>query len=104
MCCGSLGGFSISQIGLLSNRFSCSTRRICEIEIPSLALNFKNDKMRYTQSAIQSCVSTALSDVPKKLFTFRFCLIHLKKSSICHRSLYKAAISVAFNDIELVRN
>ena len=32
-------------------------------------------------------VSTALRDVPTKLFTFRFCLIHLKNSSTCQRAL-----------------
>ena len=37
--------------------------------------------------AIHSCVSTALRDVPTKLFTFRFCLIHLKNSSTCQRAL-----------------
>ena len=37
--------------------------------------------------AVQTCVITALRDVPTKLFTFRFCLIHLKNSSTCQRDL-----------------
>ena len=37
--------------------------------------------------AVQTCVITALRDVPTKLFTFRFCLIHLKNSSTCQRGL-----------------
>ncbi len=41
--------------------------------------------------AIHSGVSTALRDVPTKLFTFRFCLIHLKNSSTCQRDLWMSA-------------
>ena len=35
--------------------------------------------------AIQICVITALREVPTKLLMRRFCLIHLKKVSICQR-------------------
>ena len=38
-------------------------------------------------SALQSCVITAMHVVPTKLFTFRFCLIHLKNNSTCQRDL-----------------
>ena len=33
------------------------------------------DRIRYMHIAVQTCVITALRDVPTKLFTFRFCLI-----------------------------
>jgi len=41
----------------------------------------------YPQTAIHSCVLTALSDVPKNALMRRFCLIHLKNNSICQRPL-----------------
>jgi hypothetical protein len=36
---------------------------------------------------INICVITAMREVPRKDLIFRFCLIHLKNSSICQRTL-----------------
>ena len=38
---------------------------------------------------------TAFSLVPQNDFIFRFCFIHLKNNSTCHRLLYMSAISCA---------
>ena len=54
-------------------------------------------------TAVQIWLMTAFSLVPMKLLIFRFCLIFLKKSSICQRSLYSAAICSGFKSISLVR-
>lgn len=35
--------------------------------------------------AMMIWVLTAFPKVPKKVVIFRFCLIHLKNNSICHR-------------------
>ena len=40
-------------------------------------------------------VRSAFGEVPTKVLILRFCLMVLKKISICHRSLYIAAIAVA---------
>lgn len=45
--------------------------------------------------AIHICVFIAFSLRPKNLFIFKFCFIHLKNNSICHRCLYNSAISSA---------
>ena len=52
-----------------------------------------------TMAAVQIWLMTAFSLVPMKLLIFRFCLIFLKKSSICQRSLYSAAICSGFKSI-----
>ncbi len=54
--------------------------------LPSRDWNLMNAKRKYTHSAIQICVITALLLVPMKDFIFRFCLIHLKNNSTCQRA------------------
>ena len=54
--------------------------------------------------ATHSCDNTAFFDRPTKRFTFRFCLIHLKNSSICHRDLYRSAIVFPTHVVLFVTN
>ncbi len=55
--------------------------------LPSFDWNLMNAKRKYTHSATQICVITALLLVPMKDFIFRFCLIHLNNNSTCQRAL-----------------
>ena len=63
--------------------------------------NLRKESGRWTHTAIQSCVSTALRDVPTELLTLRRCLIHLKNSSTCHLDLQVSAM-VAADSLKLV--
>lgn len=53
---------------------------------------FSQHRSSIVASAVHICVSTALRDVPMKLFIFSNCLMFLKKISICHLALYNSAI------------
>ena len=66
-----------------------------EIDHPKLERNFKYFRRRMAINAVQIWVLRAFADVPTNVLILRFCLIVLKKISICHRSLYAAAIVVA---------
>lgn len=46
--------------------------------------------------AIQICVFTAFSLVPKNTLMRKCCLIHLKNNSTCQRWRYKSAINCGF--------
>src|SRR5258708_2514301 len=59
--------------------------------------------MRYVHKATHICVFTAFSECPQNVLILRCCLIHLKKSSICHRCLYRSAIDDAETEKLLVR-
>ena len=54
--------------------------------------------------ATHSCDRTAFFERPTKRFTFKFCLIHLKKSSICQRDLYTSAIVFPTHVVLFVTN
>jgi len=45
--------------------------------------------------AVRICAMTAFFEAPRNVSIFRFCLIHLKKSSICRRCLQIAAMVAA---------
>ena len=90
--CGS-GGLNSSNKSRRSNKLICNFRRISKRDSSRRLMYFKNAKSKYAHKAIQSWVCTALIDVPTKLFTFRCCFIHLKKSSTCQRSLYSLVIT-----------
>src|SRR5690606_23792107 len=55
-------------------------------------------------NAVQIWMYTAFSEVPTKLVTFRRCFRCLKKVSISHLSLYKAATVDAFQVKLFVKN
>src|SRR5690606_41742171 len=55
-------------------------------------------------NAVQIWMYTAFSEVPTKLVTFRRCFRCLKKVSISHLSLYKAATVDAFQVKLYVKN
>ena len=48
--------------------------------------------IKKAHTAVQICVLTAFSLLPKKVLILRFCLIHLKKSSTCQRRRYSSVI------------
>src|SRR3546814_18946304 len=58
----------------------------------------------YTETAIQTCVFTALAEVPKNALMRRCCLIHLKNNSTCQRWRYRAPIVAAGKANRLVSN
>src|SRR3546814_5344170 len=58
----------------------------------------------YVQTAIQICVLTAFSLVPRNVLIRKCCLIHLKNSSTCQRCRYKSAINVGSSAKLLVKN
>ena len=62
-----------------SKRLSWSKRSICCRDEPSLALNFKKARNRYTSGAIQICVSTPLRDVPKNVLNLELTLDPFEK-------------------------
>src|SRR5208283_5681593 len=65
--------------------------------------NLRYFKRRTAIKAVQIWVFSAFADVPTNVLTLRFCLMVLKKTSICQRSLYAAAIVVAPNPRWFVR-
>ena len=56
------------------------------------------------QTAIQICVFTAFSLVPRNALMRKCCLIHLKNNSTCQRWRYKSAINSGFNAKLFVKN
>ena len=68
-----------------------------DIDQPSVERNFKYFRIRMAINAVQIWVNKAFRLVPTNVLIFRFCLIVLKKISICHRSLYMLAMVVAPN-------
>ena len=58
-----------------------------ESDQPKRERNFRYFRRSRAISAVQIWIMTALAEVPTKVFIFRFCLMVLKKISICQRSL-----------------
>ena len=98
------GSFNHFSRSILVNVFNLSeTTRFASAHL-YFATCFNQHRSSIVASAVHICVSTALRDVPMKLFIFNNCLMLLKKISICHLALYNSAIVEAASLKLLVSN